>query len=268
MSRLATALRDARASGRGAFIPYVVAGDPTPGASLEILRRLEESGAAAIEVGIPWSDPVADGEANQAAMMRALDEGMSCARTLELIGELRTRSRIPVVVMTYANPVSRMGWGRFVDEAVAAGVDGLLVTDLPPEEGTELALSAGDAGIDVVQLHAPTTPPSRDATLLRACSGFLYVVARMGVTGEGMGSVAAELEARVARLRRPEVNPDALPLAIGFGISTPADLALAWSFAEGAVVGSSFSRAIQEALELGRDPADLVGERARWLLHG
>ncbi|MFN7975895.1 MAG: tryptophan synthase subunit alpha [Acidobacteriota bacterium] len=258
MSRIKVAIESAR--GRGAFVPYAVAGDPDQTRSLAVLAALAGH-ADVLEVGVPWSDPIADGPENQMAMQRALAHGATLARTLDLVAELRRSRSTPVVLMTYLNPILRMGIDRFVAAARDAHVAGLLVTDLPLEEWGAIERPARDAGLDMIALCSPTTPDARAAVLARRTSGFLYVVARLGVTGGGMGS-DGELGDRIARLRSPDVNPGRVPLAVGFGISSAADVARVLEFADAAVVGSAFSAAIREALEAGGDPAAGADARA------
>ena len=267
MTRLQETFRDLRASGTTGLIPYLVAGDPDPARSARAALAVADAGVHALELGIPWSDPVADGPANQAAMMRALDGGMTTLRALDMVAELRARLTIPIVVMTYANPLARMGFGRFLEMAKRAGVDGLLITDLPPEEAGDLDLDAAHAGIARVYLHAPTTPESRAPLLLARSTGFLYVVARLGVTGE-RAEPPRQLAARLDLLAGPELNPSAVPLVVGFGIRNRADVVGLGGNAAAAVVGSAFSRTIAEALTAGNDVAGAVRGLARELLGG
>ncbi|HYK83417.1 MAG TPA: tryptophan synthase subunit alpha [Gemmatimonadales bacterium] len=238
---------------RAALIPYLTAGFPTPAVSLAALRSLEAAGADFVEVGVPFSDPLADGLTIQRSAQAALDQGMTLARVLEQIAQAALR--VPVVIMTYVNPVFAYGVERFLTDAAAAGAAGLLLTDVPAGADAALEARVAASPLALIRLIAPTTPPERLARAARGASGFLYLITRLGVTG-ARDRVPDELAALVARVR----GASALPLAVGFGISTPAQARTAAAFADGVVVGS----AIVEALGAGGLGAleRLVGELA------
>ena len=249
-------LRDALAPGR-ALLPYLTAGDPSPEAFLEAALGAAEGGASAIEVGIPFSDPVADGPVIQQAHHRALQAGGGVASTLELVADFRTRSSLPLVLFTYLNPVLAHGVDRFAREARDAGADGLLVLDLSPEEEPEWCSFVGAAGLDPIVLDSPNTSPSRIRALTRDAGGFLYVVSRDGVTGTHAGA-SGSLERRIAGLR----TVTDLPLAVGFGVSTPEDVASIWNLAECAVVGSAFVGHLQR-----QNPSERRGAAQTFVRH-
>jgi tryptophan synthase alpha chain len=229
----------ARADGRGraALIPYLTAGFPTPAASLEALRLVEVAGADLVEVGVPFSDPLADGPTIQRSTQRALEQGMTVARVLELIRSAALK--IPVVVMTYLNPVVSYGPERFVADAAAAGASGLLLTDFPAGADPHLEAVVADSPLALIRLLAPTTTPDRLTRAVQGASGFLYLISRLGVTG-ARDAVPLDLPDHVARVRAVS----ALPLAVGFGIGTPAQARAAARLADGVVVGSALVEAL------------------------
>ncbi len=233
-------IRETAGSRRAALIPYLTAGFPTPADSLDALRHVAAAGADFIEVGLPFSDPLADGPTIQRATQAALEHGMTVARALEQIH--RAALPIPVIVMTYVNPVLAFGIERFVGEAAAAGVAGLLLTDFPA--GADVALEAvvQASPLALIRLIAPTTSPARLAGAVRGASGFLYLISRLGVTGV-RDQVPPDLPEHVARVRAAS----ALPVAVGFGISTAAQARATAAVADGVVVGS----AIVDALAAG-----------------
>ncbi len=247
MSRIASRFAELRESGRAAFVAYVSGGDPDFDTSLALLHRLAEAGADIVEVGVPFTDPMADGPAIQAAGQRALAAGMSLARVLELVRAFRARNdALPIVLMGYFNPIYRYGAERFANDAKAAGVDGLITVDLPPEEEEELRRPAEVAGLDIVRLIAPTTDEARLPLVLRRASGFVYYVSIAGITGTRSPTMA-DVEQAVGRLRR---FTD-LPVAVGFGINDAEQAAAIARLADGAVVGSAIVR------EIGREGADM-----------
>jgi tryptophan synthase alpha chain len=235
MSRLQQTFSDLKAQGRKALVTFGVAGDPDLETSLSIVKSLPASGADIIELGMPFTDPMADGPAIQAADLRALAGGMTLAKTLELVRAFRSgNTQTPIVLMGYYNPVYSYGIDKFVTDAAEAGVDGLIIVDLPPEEDAELYTPAKAAGLDLIRLVTPTTTPERLQTVIRNASGFLYYVSVAGITGAKSASpetVAKHLE---------EVRKyTELPLAIGFGIRTPEDAAAMGAVGDCVVVGSS-----------------------------
>ncbi len=228
------------AARRAALIPYLTAGFPTPALSLEALRVVAEAGADFVEVGIPFSDPLADGPTIQRSTQAALDQGMTVARVLEQIQ--RAALAVPVIVMTYLNPVLAFGVERFVRDAAAAGVSGLVLTDFPAGADPDIEALVAASPLVWIRLIAPTTSPERLTRAVCGASGFLYLISRLGVTG-ARDQVPADLAHNVARVRA--ASP--LPLAVGFGIGTPAQARATAALADGVVVGS----AIVDAL--GRD---------------
>jgi tryptophan synthase alpha chain len=229
---LASRLERLRAARRPALIPYITAGFPAPAETTAFLRGAASAGADAVELGVPWSDPVADGPTIQASTHAALRGGMTLAGTLELLA--LARAEVPVVVFTYLNPVLARGAARFAADAKRAGAAGLLVTDLPAGADDAVERELLSAGLPLVRLVAPTTPPDRQRAIAERSQGFLYLIARLGVTGES-GAVSRELGAQVAALRAVSD----LPIAVGFGISSPEQAAAVAAFADGVVIGSA-----------------------------
>lgn len=231
--------------GRAGLVTYLCAGDPDPGTFAGILAALPEAGADLIEIGMPFSDPMADGPAIQAGGLRALAAGMTLAKTLELVQTFRRRDdATPIVLMGYYNPIHRYGPARFLDAAKSAGVDGLIVVDLPPEEDDELCLPALAAGICFIRLATPTTDDQRLPKVLANTSGFLYYVSMTGITGVGAPMIDLVGQA-LARLRRHTE----LPIAVGFGIRTPDQAAEIARVADAAVVGSALVEQIAHSLD-------------------
>ncbi|HEY2523741.1 MAG TPA: tryptophan synthase subunit alpha [Candidatus Binataceae bacterium] len=252
--RIAKKFAELRARGETALIPFIVAGDPNLEATRALVLELEARGADLIELGVPFSDPMADGPANQRALARGLAAGASLAAILAMVSEVRRQSQMPVVLFGYYNPILHYGCERLCADAARAGVDGLLVVDLPPEEAAELARPARAHGLDLIYLLAPTTPIDRARAIARAGSGFLYYVAVAGVTG-ARASLAAGLEDRVRALR----TVTDLPIGVGFGISTAAQAGEVAGYADAVVVGSALSLIIErEGAGLGLAAA--VGE--------
>ena len=235
-SRLAPAWAELRAQGRTALIPYLTAGYPSAEASLEALQAAEEA-ADILEVGVPFSDPLADGPTIQRSTFDALRQGMTLAGTLALIE--RARLSRPIVVFSYLNPILRYGLARFLRDADALGVAGLLLTDLPAGSDPVVEREVQDSSLDLIRLIAPTTRPERLATAVGGAQGFVYLVARLGVTGAS-ATLAEDLEASIARVRRAT----SLPVAVGFGISTPAQARAVAGQADGVVVGSALVDAL------------------------
>jgi tryptophan synthase alpha chain len=234
MSRIARRFAKLREEGRAGLVIYLTAGDPDPETSLALFRGLADAGADLIEIGMPFSDPMADGPAIQAAGQRALKAGMTLRKTLAMVRTLREQDHdTPYVLMGYYNPIYRYGAEAFARDAVAAGVDGTIVVDLPPEEDAELAGPARAAGLDIVRLATPTSDEARLPAITGNLSGFLYYVAITGITGTRSAD-AASVQTAVARLRR---FTD-LPVAVGFGIKNPEQAAAVAKAADAAVVGS------------------------------
>lgn len=256
-NRIDTTFARLQASGRKAFVAYVAAGDPDFDRCLEVLAVLASEGADIIELGLPFSDPLADGIVNQMAADRALKAGMTVARSLELVRAFRRAHDTPLVLFTYLNPIFTYGFAEFHRDAAAAGADGILLLDLPPDE------AAADGGFDAggllrVRLIAPTTPPDRLQTLAASAEGFIYALSRTGVTG-AHGGPSADLAAMIAAIKRHAT----VPVCVGFGISTPAQAAQVAAVADGVIVGS----AIVKQVELHQNnPAPAVAEFVRPLI--
>jgi len=229
--------RAVQQQGRAALIPYFTAGFPTPADTVAALQSLEAAGADIVEVGVPFSDPLADGVTIQRSTQAALEQGMSVGRVLEQVQ--RAALRIPVVLMTYVNPVFSYGTERFLADAAAAGVSGLLLTDLPAGADPALERQVAESDLAFIRLIAPTTPDERLALAVRNASGFLYLISRLGVTGAQDG-LPADLETQVARVRARST----LPVAVGFGIGTPAQARATARLADGVVVGSALVEAL------------------------
>ncbi len=234
---IAARWRVVRDAGRAALIPYLTAGFPTAAASLEALRRVAGAGADLIEVGVPFSDPLADGPTIQRSSEVALAQGMTLAGVLDLVR--RAALPVPVVLMTYVNPVLAYGAARLLADAAAAGVAGLLLTDVPAGADPALEGAVAASPLDLIRLVAPTTPPERLALAAGGGGGFVYLISRLGVTG-ARARVPDDLGAQVARVRAAT----ALPVAVGFGISTPAQVRAAARLADGVVVGSALVEAL------------------------
>jgi tryptophan synthase alpha chain len=243
MSRLAPAFAAARAQKRSAFIAYLCAGDPDFDTSLAACRAVIAAGADILELGVPFSDPLADGPTNQLAAQRALAGGMTAARVLELVRRLRQESQIPIVFYTYYNLVFSNGVDAYIRTARSAGVDGLLILDLPPEEAQEAETACRKHGVDTVCIVAPTTPDSRLPKIASAATGFIYYVSREGVTGV-RDQLAGGIPEAVARIRAHT----RLPVAVGFGISTRSQVAQVAALADGVVVGSALVNLIRDGL--------------------
>ncbi|MFQ5348792.1 MAG: tryptophan synthase subunit alpha [Rhodothalassiaceae bacterium] len=233
--RIGARFAELRSAGRGGLVAFVTAGDPDLATSEAVLARLPEAGADLIELGIAFTDPMADGPAIQEANQRALRAGITLRRTLDMVERFRRDDdTTPIVLMGYVNPVLSFGIEAFVDRAAGVGVDGLILVDLPPEEDAELRLPARAAGLDLVRLATPTTDARRLPRVLDGASGFLYYVSVAGITGT-KSALDADIAAAVGRLRAAT----RLPLAVGFGIRTPAQAAAVARHADAAVVGSA-----------------------------
>ncbi len=253
--RIATRFAALAEAGRSGLVTFITAGDPDPETSLALLRGLPAAGADMVELGMPFSDPMADGPAVQASSLRALKAGMTLKRTLATVAAFRNDdAATPIVLMGYYNPIYSYGVDRFLDDAVAAGVDGLIIVDLPPEEDEELCQPALAAGLNFIRLATPTTNDRRLPQVLKNTSGFVYYVAITGITGTASAATADVAQA-VARLKR---HTD-LPIAVGFGIRTPAQAAAVAGIADAAVVGSVLVDTVAAGLDGdGRAGPDLV----------
>lgn len=244
MNRIDQRFADLRATGKKAFIAYIAAGDPTLERTREIVLTLEKCGVDVIEFGLPFSDPLADGIVNQMAADRALRAGATTAKTLEMIRELRRETQIPMVLFTYLNPVYTYGFEKFHRDAAAAGVDGVLLLDLPPDEAVLNEETRLPEGVDLpcsIRLIAPTTPQERIELIAAQAEGFIYYVSREGVTGT-QSSLAAGIGEQVQRIQAVAKTP----VAVGFGISTPEQARTVATMAEGVVVGSAIVKLIEQ----------------------
>ncbi len=247
MNRIDSTFRELRRNGESALVPFLMVGDPDLPTTLRLMRAMVESGADIIELGVPFSDPIADGPALQNSIEIALEAGTSLPRALELVAEFRTESQTPIVLYGYYNPIFRYGGERFAADAARAGVDAVLVVDLPPEEVDELYRHVRKAGLHFIFLLTPTSGPDRVAKVLRKASGFIYYVSLTGVTGSNAISIDAVREAVEGLRQRTK-----LPIGVGFGISTPAQAVAVSKFADAAVVGSALMRTIDQAVDPGR----------------
>lgn len=245
-----------KTAGRAGLITFITAGDPDHETSFEILRGLPAAGADLIELGMPFSDPMADGPSIQAAGLQALRNGASQKRTLDLVRRFREGDAdTPIILMGYYNPVYRYGVARFIADALAAGVDGLIVVDLPPEEDTELCLPALNAGLNFIRLATPTTDDARLPVVLNNTSGFVYYVSIIGITG-GASADAVLVNEAVQRIRRHSK----LPVAVGFGIKTAAHVADVARFADAAVVGAAIVDRIAASRKAGKTSAAIAAD--------
>ena len=266
MSRIQATFERLSRERKKALIPYITAGDPQPGVTVPLMHALAEAGADVIELGVPFSDPMADGPAIQAAGLRALKAGMTLRKTLAIVRKFReSDTETPIVLMGYYNPIYRYGGEKFCKDAKAAGVDGLIVVDLPPEEDEELCVPALRAGLNFIRLATPTTDDKRLPAVLTNTSGFVYYVSVAGITGAAAPDPKRVTEA-VARIKRHT----ALPVAVGFGVRTAQAAAAIARGADGVVVGSALVDALKSSLDANGKPTartvvavtDLVAELA------
>jgi tryptophan synthase alpha chain len=240
-SRIGAAFERLRGRGERALVAYLMAGDPSLVETERLVIEAERRGADVIELGVPFSDPLADGPVIQRAGVRALAAGTSLSRVLELVATLRARVRVPLVLFTYYNPLLAFGLKAFAQTAVDAGADGVIVPDLPPEESEPLRAETDPAGLDLIHLVAPTSTPARVKAIARRSRGFIYVVSLTGVTGERR-ELPKGLDAQVRTLRLVTTKP----VCVGFGVSTPEQVAAVGRIADGVVVGSAIVRAIEQ----------------------
>ena len=254
MTRIGERFARRKAEGRPAFVAFLTAGDPSLDRTVEAAAELDRGGADVLELGVPFSDPLADGPVIQRASERALARGVTLPRVLEVVRRIRERSELPLLLFSYCNPLLRHGLPRLAREAKEAGVDGVLVTDLPPEEAGEWIGAARVADLDTVFLASPTSSPERLKRVAEASRGFVYAISRTGVTGERQ-ALSEEARPLVARLR----VLTAVPVALGFGLGTPEQVRDAAAVADGVVVGSALVRFLEE------HPEGDLGARVRWL---
>jgi tryptophan synthase alpha chain len=254
MSRIGARFARRRGEGKPAFVAFLTAGDPSLDRTVEAALELDRAGADVLELGVPFSDPLADGPVIQRASERALARGVTLTRVVETVGRIRERSELPLLLFSYFNPLLQRGLERLARDARAAGVDGVLVTDLPPEEAGEWIAAARAAELDTVFLASPTSPAERLVRVAEASRGFVYAISRTGVTGERQ-SLSEDARPLVARLHG--LTP--VPVALGFGLSTPEQVREAAAVADGVVVGSALVRFLEE------HPEGDLGARVRWL---
>src|SRR5213082_1987810 len=244
-TRIDARFAELRREGRSAFITFLMAGDPDPATSLDIIKALPAAGADIIEIGMPFTDPMADGPAIQASGLRALKAGTTLKKTIALVRDFRAGDdKTPIILMGYYNPIYIYGVDRFLADAKAAGVDGLIVVDLPPEEDIELCLPALKAGLNFIRLATPTTDDKRLPAVLANTSGFVYYVSITGITGSVAADSTAVGEA-VARIKRHTK----LPVCVGFGIRTPQAARAIAEKADGSVVGTALVDALRDSLD-------------------
>jgi len=270
MSRIADTFSKTHSENRAAFIAYLCACDPDFDTSLAACTAVLENGVDILELGVPFSDPVADGVTNQLAAQRALENGATSERVLELASRLRKKfPKVPLVFYTYYNLVFARGVDSYARKAAAAGVDALLVLDLPPEESGELAAACEHHGLKTVYIVAPTTPDERIPKIAAATTSFIYYVSREGVTGV-RDQLAADIPAAIARIKKHATLPahPALPVVVGFGISTRAHVAAVAAHADGVVVGSALVNCIRDTLDARATTAATLAAKARDLVAG
>ena len=244
MNRIDKKFQELRDQGASAFMPYLCAGDPTPELTAKLLFTLEEAGADLIELGVPFSDPIADGPTIQRASERALTHGISLQQILEMVKSLRKKTEIPIALMSYYNPIFRMGEEAFCKAAQDAGVDGVIVPDLPPEEAQQLLEVAPRYNLATVFLVAPTSPPERMQLIASVSTGFVYCVSLTGVTG-ARAILSDEVAPMIAELRKHTDKP----ISVGFGVSTPEQATQVAQIADGVIVGSAIVNVIEENME-------------------
>jgi tryptophan synthase alpha chain len=259
MTRIESKFARLKSEGRKGFIPYITAGDPSLDLTVELILALEKSGADIVELGVPFSDPIADGPVIQRATERALRNGVSLQKVLRLGEEIRKKSEIPLVLFSYFNPLLNYGLEKLAHDAARAGLDGVLATDLTVEESASFVRAMRDAGLNTIFLAAPTSSPQRMKRIGEASNGFLYAVSRTGVTGE-QRDLASDLKEFLQTLR-PHTT---CPIAVGFGISQPEHVRVVCQEADAAIVGSSIVKAIEE--HIGKaDLVERVAAFALWL---
>jgi tryptophan synthase alpha chain len=260
--RIERAFARAKAEGRAALVVFVEAGDPDLATTARLLPALAEAGADVLEIGVPFSDPIADGPTIQRASERALKGGTSLPKVLDLAAELRRKGLgTPLVLFSYVNPILAMGEEALAGCAAASGFDGVLVTDLPPEEGRSFAATLRRSGLHPIYLLAPTSPDDRMKRAAALSRGFVYLVSRAGITGS-RGALPEGLADLVARVRK---NVPRLPVAVGFGIATPEQVRTVGKLADGVVVGSAVVSRMEEAMTAGEDPVPAASSLVRSL---
>jgi len=257
MSKITDKFAQLNASGQKALIPFVSAGDPDLATTRELVLEMERRGADIVELGVPFSDPIADGPTIQKASQRALQAGVTLKKILDLVNQIRRQSQLPLVLMTYYNPIFKYGEGRFVEDAIQAGVDGLIVPDLPPEEAGGLLQAAEGTPLNVIFLLAPTSTPERISLVSKVSRGFIYYVSLTGITG-AEGAVVEQIKNKLSQIKQVSDKP----VAVGFGISTPQQAARIAPLASGVIVGSAIIRVMEKHLQ---EPALMVQEVGKFV---
>lgn len=260
MSRIAKAFTILKRDNRRGFIPFITAGDPDLETTTDLILELADAGATLIELGVPFTDPVADGPVIQRASERALRHGFGLTEVLQVVSDARKQTEVPIILFSYFNPLLQFGIEKLAREARSAGVDGVLVTDLVPEEAGEFAAVLKANELDMIFLVAPTSTDERLQMIAECASGFIYAVSRVGITG-AREKMSAEAEKLVSRVRKFSD----LPIAVGFGISKPEHVAEVWRYADAAVVGSAIVGEIEQA-QSAADAVSRVGRFARQLV--
>jgi tryptophan synthase alpha chain len=259
MTRIEKKFAQLKSEGRKAFIPYITAGDPSLALTEQLVVALDKAGADVVELGVPFSDPIADGPVIQRATERGLKEGVTLSKVLNLARNIRKKSDVPLMLFSYYNPLLNHGLEKLANDAAAAGIDGVLASDLTVEESGPFVRAMHSAGLNTVFLVAPTSSPERIKKIAEASTGFLYAVSRTGVTGEQQ-QLASDLKDFLRALRRCTNSP----IAVGFGISLPEHVKAVWQEADGAAVGSSIVKEIEK--HIGKaDLVEKVAAFAAWL---
>lgn len=262
MNRIDAMFASKKARGQAAFIPFITAGDPDLGTTKRMLTGAEEAGASLIELGFPFSDPIADGPTIQASYARVLERGQRISDVFDLVAEARAECSLPIVAMISYTLVFRMGFDRFVDRSLASGIDGATIADLPIEEAGDLIERASERGFYLVSFVTPATPGSRRDVVLRRAHGFIYYISVRGITG-----AREELPADLVENIRDLKNRTSVPVAVGFGISTPEQAAAVARVADGVITGSAIMRRIAEADQKGQDTAEAALRFIRRMAH-
>lgn len=255
MNRIGKTFQELKTRNEKALVGFVTAGDPVESVSRKIIGAMCDNGIDILELGIPFSDPTADGPVIQRSSERALAAGMNMKIAMEMVAEIRRSSAVPIILFSYYNPIFAYGNERFYANAISAGADGVLVVDLPPEESDEFTECFAGDNFSLIRLIAPTTPKERMARIAQTASGFIYMVSKTGVTGSD-GLDTSEIELHTKTLR----SVTDLPVCVGFGISTPDDVAAVAKSADGVVIGSAFERTIEAHLDAA-DLADRIGKQ-------
>lgn len=255
MTRMEETFKRLKNNNEKALVGFITAGDPDMETSVSIISAMCENGADILELGVPFSDPTADGPVIQRSSGRALKAGMNLGSVIEMTRKIRQNTDVPIILFSYYNPIMAYGIGRFHTDAVDAGADGVLVVDLPPEESEELTGNWTGNDLCLIRLVAPTTPPGRMEMIARDAAGFLYMVSMTGVTGSG-GLDITQIGECVEMLKKSA----SVPICVGFGISTPSDVAAVSAVADGVVIGSAFERTIEENLD-NPDLPSIIGKQ-------